>query len=190
MATYGNIIQEPTAVIWDSWWGWQYLTAEGGTINSITCFWGNAGEYHIGIYDDDGANYPENLLVETGAWTRPGAGWQTKNVANTAFSAGNIWIIAGQDVAINTAQINGHLDTQDQALRGFRLADRAYGAMPNHMTHGGAGNAHDCSIYFTYTPTSTVSKKRMLMGVGLQARTPKFIPRKVVPFKCPLPLYK
>ena len=34
------------------------------------------------------------------------------------------------------------------------------------------------------------SLKRMLMGVGLMAKTPKFEARKVCPFKCPLPLFK
>jgi hypothetical protein len=178
MGTFGNTVQEPTAVKWDSWWGWQYDATVGGTINSITAFWGAAGDYHIGIYDDDGLDYPENLLVETGAWTRPAAGWQTKVVADTAFSVGKVWIIAGQDIGINTAEIVGHLNTQDQALRGFRLA-AAYGAMPNPMTHGGGVNAHDCSVYFTYTAggLAQIASRRLLVDCGRAIKTIGFNPK-------------
>lgn len=67
--------------------------------------------------------------------------------------------------------------------------DQAYNGFPdpiafNHFTI-------TVSIYCTYTVGGAApSKKRMLMGVGLMAKTPKFTARKVVPWKCPLPLYK
>ena len=59
-----------------------------------------------------------------------------------------------------------------------------YNGFPNPLTPTHYDSKD--SIYCTYTPSGR-KPQRMLMGVGLCARLPKFQPRKVVPYKCPLP---
>lgn len=140
----------------------------------------NAGNVKAAIFSDDGSD-PDVKLGESG---------------NVAVGIISQW----WDFAINVPVVNltnYYLavisDTSkieiNHALGG--AAQTRYELQANYTFPDPWGVSGDLawifSIHCDYTP-SGVSKKRMLMGVGLMAKTPKFQPRKVVPWKCPLPL--
>jgi len=148
MATFGNTVQEPTPAYFDSWWAFQYNILEAGIITSITADFGSVGEVHIGVYADNGSDFPGALLVETGPWTPSAPGKQTKNVTRTPFSAGKIWIIVGCADPSATIMYDA---VRNEALSGTRQFGGSYGAMPNPFPAGGGYNVADVSIYATYT---------------------------------------
>lgn len=147
--TFGDTTHEPTAVYWDAYWAFEYNVPSSGSIISITADVTAVGRYHVGVYKDNGSDYPGQLLVETGDWTFAGTGQQTKTVASTPFTAGKLWIVvSGQQAAYGT--IAGHIGTQDKCLKGIRYnANYAYVALPSVFPSGGITHLDDMSLYVT-----------------------------------------
>jgi predicted GH43/DUF377 family glycosyl hydrolase len=148
----GNTVVEPDSAYFDAWWAFEYNVPYGGTITSITVYFTTiAGSCHVGIYNDTGLDYPASLLVETGAWTPSGSGWQTITVTSTNFSAGKIWIVFGA----SSSSMEIAFDTvQNEALKGISDSGATYGSMPATFSSSKPIQTDDASIYFTYTVSS------------------------------------
>lgn len=186
MATFGNENVEATDIaVGVAVYACHYSLLEAGTITNIAVYIHEINNWSLicGIYSD-GAGVPDALLGIT---------------AEHAPTAPDTWVECdGDDLPLLLAPgdywlaVQGHGNLYRGNAAGAHPTRYDGAVYPNFnapWTDDG-GTTPDLSIHADYTPSAGVSKKRMLMGVGLAAKTPKFTARKVVPWKCPLPLFK
>lgn len=146
--TFGRTTQGGSSVRFDAWWLDQYTVASSGTITSFGVFISTedgSSTIHIGAYTDTGADYPNALIVETGAYTPVATGEQTVDCVDTAFSSGKIWIATGVDP-------NSGVRVYADSTGGTGIYKSVlYGAAPNPFPAGGSSHTWSFSIYATYT---------------------------------------
>ena len=185
MATFGreDVGETPVDLAPNSIRGTVYTCLETGILNSmdIRCNPKSAGDAKCLLY------LHSDLSLKATSTARTFTGLEAEDWYTFTF-AGEALVNAAYVLCIFPGISMNILRFNNAEVDGYHYQDVAYPNAPDPLVPTHAN--HQMSIHADYTPSAGVSKKRMLMGVGLMAKTPKFQPRKVVPFKCPLPLFK
>ncbi len=128
-------------------------------LQSISVRSANAGTLQLGIYQDNGSNYPGNLLVQTGPMSVV-AGWNTLPIPNTVVSPGTYWLAYSGCSASNPATI--YYDVPGTSYGTFTCAMQD----PFPSSSVIAGSVRFCMHanyclgpgVLTYTPTGTFTQ--------------------------------
>jgi len=114
-----------------------------GTVTSISFYSRVSGKVKVGIYDDTGSDYPNNLLVgpveKTGSTAMA---WNTVTITATYLTAGTYWLAVDADTAGANAYYAGGL-----------MKDKTHAyvtAWPTTCGADYASGAQQTSVYGTY----------------------------------------
>ena len=114
------------------------------TVTSIWMYHGTTGSGHarFGIYQDNGANYPGVLMLDTGSLdANQGTGWIQTRVTATVLPAGTYWIAYITDVMQSSDYVR-----YASGGSGY-LYPWAYGALPNPFPSGASPSGYTWSLY-------------------------------------------
>lgn len=169
MATFGK-----TSVGGTAWGGGNYgfatrfQLAEAGSATSIHVYMSVGGYVKLAIYDEDGSNLPNNLLVSTGE-VAVSAGWNQITISQS-LSAGYYYLFGtGKTNTEKFVYDSGYSSPVDQS----QFKNLSYASMPpDPFGEIFSSAAREYSIYVTYTPeaatyTKTWSTDVLLKKLGI-----------------------